>query len=201
MHSRDDVAQALDAALGNRGVVICGLGSGSRAWRELDSARPAYYGSDPMGTSLSLAAGFALARPDCQVALLVGDGDLLMGLGALVTVAAAAPANLCVVVLANRRYETGGGRALPGADGLDLAAMATAAGWGAAAVAGSDLATDITSTLAASGPALLVVDVGLQAAPYGGPGRWSGAEERVRFELVLARWDEAEGNAPSGGAG
>ena len=109
-HSRDDVARTLDTGLGDPGVVICGLGSGSRAWRELGSARPTYYGSDPMGVSLSMAAGFALARPDRPVALMVGDGDLLMGLGALVTVAGAAPSNLCVVVLANRRYETGGGQ-------------------------------------------------------------------------------------------
>ena len=161
-HGRDDVARALDAGLGDLGVVICGLGSGSRAWRELGSARPTYYGSDPMGVSLSMAGGFALARPDRPVALMVGDGDLLMGLGALVTVAGAAPSNLCVVVLANRRYETGGGRALPGSDQLDIAAVAAAAGWISVSVAGADLATDLAAALEAPGPALMVVPVRLQ---------------------------------------
>ena len=137
-HSRDDVARALDTGLGESGVVICGLGSGSRAWRELGSSRPAYFCSDPMGVSLSMAAGFALARPDLPVALTVGDGDLLMGLGALVTVAGAAPANLTVVVLANRRYETGGGRPLPGPSRLDIAAVAAASGWDSVSVAGAD---------------------------------------------------------------
>lgn len=190
-HSRDDVARALDAALGQTGVMFCGLGSGSRAWRELGSARPAYYCSDPMGVSLSMATGFALARPDLPVALMVGDGDLLMGLGGLVTVAGAAPANLSVVVLANRRYETGGGRPLAGSSGLDIAAVAEAADWVSVSVAGADLDDDIAAALEAPGPALIVVAVRLQAAPYGGPGRWSGVEERVQFELALAARDAA----------
>ena len=191
-HGRDDVARALDSGLGESGVVICGLGSGSRAWRELGSTRPAYYCSDPMGVSLSMAAGFALARPDLPVALMVGDGDLLMGLGALVTVAGASPANLSVVVLANLRYETGGGRPLPGSSRLDIAAVAAAAGWASVSVAGSDLADDIAASLQAPGPSLSSSwSVRLQAAPYGGPGRWSGVEERVQFELALAATDAA----------
>lgn len=188
-HSRDDVARALDRRLGESGVVFCGLGSGSRAWRELDTGRPAYFCSDPMGVSLSMAAGFALARPERPVALLVGDGDLLMGLGALVTVAGASPANLSVVVLANLRYETGGGRPLPGSSRLDIAAVAAAAGWGSVSVATADLADDIAAALEAPGPSLLIVGVRLQAAPYGGPGRWSGVEERTQFELALAASD------------
>ena len=200
IYSRDEVAHVLDTTLEDLGVVICGLGSGSRAWRELDSPRPAYFGSDPMGVSLSMAAGFALARPDRRVALMVGDGDLLMGMGALVTVAGAAPANLCVVVLSNRRYETGGGRALPGSDKLDIAAVAAAAGWSSVFVAGADLADDMAAALGAPGPAMIVVTVRLQAAPYGGPGRWSGVEERVQFELALARGDETSGRTPMEGS-
>lgn len=200
-HSRDDVARALDAGLGDLGVVICGLGSGSRAWRELGSTRPTYYCSDPMGVSLSMAAGFALARPNRPVALMVGDGDLLMGLGALVTVGGAEPANLSVVVLANRRYETGGGRPLPGSGQLDIAAAAAATGWGSVSVAGADLAGDIAALLEAPGPALIVVNVRLQAAPYGGPGRWSGVEERVQFELALAQSDPPAQRSTTGGDG
>lgn len=200
-HSRDDVARALDAGLGESGVVFCGLGSGSRAWRELGSPRPAYYCSDPMGVSLSMAAGFALARPDRPVALMVGDGDLLMGLGALVTVAGASPENLSVVVLANLRYETGGGRPLPGSSRLDIASAAAAAGWGSVSTAGAGLADDIAAALQAPGPSLMVVNVRLQAAPYGGPGRWSGVEERVQFELALAASDAAAPPSTTGGGG
>lgn len=200
-HSRDDVARALDTALGESGVVICGLGSGSRAWRELSSPRPAYYCSDPMGVSLSMAAGFALARPDRPVALMVGDGDLLMGLAALVTVAGASPENLSVVVLANLRYETGGGRPLPGSSRLDIASVADAAGWGSVSTAGADLTDDIAAALEAPGPSLVVVSVRLQAAPYGGPGRWSGVEERVQFELALAASDAAAPPPTTGGDG
>ena len=184
-HTRDEVARAVDDGLGARAVVICGLGSGSRAWRELGSRRPTYYGSDPMGLVLPLAAGFAIARPDRDLGLLIGDGDLLMGLSSLVTVAGAGPPNLRVVVLANSRYETGGGRALAGPAELDIANIARAAGWRSVKEVGPDLSEDIGDILSTEGPALAVVQVEAQSAPYGGPGRWSGIEERVRFELTL----------------
>lgn len=184
MHSRDAVAEAVDGAAGDDTVVFCGLGSSSRAWRARNSPRPAYYGSDPMGLSLPLATGFAVGRPDRTVVLLVGDGDLLMGLGALVTVADVAPPNLRVVVLANGRYETGGGQPVPG-EHADLVALARAAGWERAEWATNDVRADVGASLAASGVALLAVHVPVEPAPYGGPGRWSGVEERTLFELRL----------------
>ena len=183
---RGQLARALDEALDGSAVVFCGLGSASRAWRERESDRPTYYASDPMGLALPLAAGFALASPERTVALLVGDGDLLMGLGSLVTVAGAAPSNLKVFVAANGRYETGGGQPVPGA-GSDLVVIAQGAGWSSAAWCGDDLDSAVAATLGAEGLALLGVPVAIEAAPYGGPGRWSGVEERMLFELQLAR--------------
>lgn len=193
MVRRGELARSLDTALDASGVVFCGLGSSSRAWRDLDSARPAYYASDPMGLALPLAAGFAVARPDRTVALLVGDGDLLMGLNSLVTVTGAGVANLKVLVTANGRYETGGGRPLPGRE-VDIVALAVAAGWPSAAWAPGDLDAAVAETLSVDGPALLGVPVEVEAAPYGGPGRWSGIEERVLFETRLAETDDQEGH-------
>lgn len=189
LHSRGAVAEVVDRLAEPDAVVFCGLGSSSRAWRERASDRPSYYGSDPMGLALPLATGFALSRPRRTTVLLVGDGDLLMGLGSLVTVAAAAPSNLRVIVLANGRYETGGGQPVPG-DGLDLAQVATGAGWRHARWAGDDLAAGVANLLDGAGPALLCVNVAVEAAPYGGAGRWSGVEERMLFELRLGERED-----------
>lgn len=182
---RAELVRALDEALDDSAVVFCGLGSASRAWRELESPRPTYYASDPMGMALPLAAGFAMSRPDRLVALVIGDGDLLMGLGSLVTVAGAAPSNLRVFLAANGRYETGGGQPVPG-DAVDLVSMVTAAGWPRAAWSGEDLDRSVVESIGSDQLALLGVAVASEPAPYGGPGRWSGIEERMLFELRLA---------------
>lgn len=190
MHRRGDVARAVAGALDQQWVVVCGLGSSSRAWRDLGADRPTYYASDPMGLALPLAAGIALARADLEVALLVGDGDLMMGLNSLVTVAAAAVTNLHVVVLVNGRYETGGGRPLAGDPERVFVDLARAAGFPAVTSAGEDLTADVERVLGQVGPTLLAVRVEVEAAPYGGPGRWSGAEERMHFERALASRDD-----------
>jgi thiamine pyrophosphate-dependent acetolactate synthase large subunit-like protein len=67
-----------------------------------------FYTWGSMGLTSSIALGIALARPDRRVVALDGDGSLLMNLGSLATMAAAAPANLVVLVLDNEGYGTPG---------------------------------------------------------------------------------------------
>ena len=56
-----------------------------------------------------LGLGMALAAPAPQVAVITGDGELLMDLGALATVASQAPDNLSIVCIDNGGHgETGG---------------------------------------------------------------------------------------------
>jgi sulfopyruvate decarboxylase subunit beta len=82
-----------------------------------------------MGLASSHGLGFALARPDRRVIVLDGDGSLLMNLGALVTIANAAPANLVHMVFANGTYEANGGHPTPARTRSDFAALAAAAGY------------------------------------------------------------------------
>jgi phosphonopyruvate decarboxylase len=52
--------------------------------------------------------GLALAQPDRSVLAITGDGEQLMGIGSLASVAACGPANLTIVVLDNGHFgETG----------------------------------------------------------------------------------------------
>jgi len=61
-----------------------------------------------MGGAAMIGLGLALARPDRRVAVITGDGEMLMGLGSLATIGVKQPANLSIVVLDNRHYgETG----------------------------------------------------------------------------------------------
>ncbi|MFC3124073.1 thiamine pyrophosphate-dependent enzyme [Pseudoroseomonas globiformis] len=81
-----------------------------------------------MGGAAMIGLGLALARPELPVLVIVGDGEMLMSLGAMATIAVARPPNLSVVVLDNEHYgETGMQPTHTGA-GVDLAGMARAAG-------------------------------------------------------------------------
>jgi phosphonopyruvate decarboxylase len=67
--------------------------------------------------------------PDRHIVLLDGDGSLLMNLGALVTIADAAPKNLVHFLCRNGTYEANGSHPIPGRGRVDFAGMARAAGY------------------------------------------------------------------------
>jgi thiamine pyrophosphate-dependent acetolactate synthase large subunit-like protein len=81
-----------------------------------------------MGLASSHGLGLALGRPDRRVIVLDGDGSLLMNLGSLVSIAAAAPKNLVHFVCHNGTYEANGGHPIPNPS-LDFSGMARASGY------------------------------------------------------------------------
>jgi|TARA_B100000959_G_C14949643_1_gene611370 phosphonopyruvate decarboxylase len=88
-----------------------------------------YVCTGAMGQASSHALGLALARPDKMVAILDGDGSLLMNLGGLVTAANLAPKNLVHFVSFNKIYEVNGRYPIPAADQIDFSGIAKAAGY------------------------------------------------------------------------
>jgi len=124
---RREVAQAL---LADRGHMLVVAGLGSTAW-DITAA-----GDHPlnlplwgaMGGAASIGLGLALAQPERRVLVITGDGDMLMGLGSLATIAVQQPVNLAIVVFDNERYGETGMQPTHTAHGVDLAAMAQAAG-------------------------------------------------------------------------
>jgi sulfopyruvate decarboxylase subunit beta len=97
-------------------------------WLDLGERALNYFSVGAMGLDASHALGLALGRPDRRVICLQGDGSLLMNLGCLVTIAAAAPRNLVLFAVQNGTYEANGGHPIP-STGVDFAAMARAAGF------------------------------------------------------------------------
>ncbi|NQV59639.1 MAG: aldehyde dehydrogenase [Alphaproteobacteria bacterium] len=77
-----------------------------------------------MGAAASMGLGLALAQPNKRVIVVTGDGELLMNVGTLATIAVANPANLGIICVDNEHYgETGFQRSHTGL-GTDLAVMA-----------------------------------------------------------------------------
>jgi thiamine pyrophosphate-dependent acetolactate synthase large subunit-like protein len=61
-----------------------------------------------MGAAAMVGLGLAIAQPERRVLVVTGDGEMLMGLGALATVGVQSPPNLALAVFDNARYaETG----------------------------------------------------------------------------------------------
>lgn len=108
-------------------------GKASRELYELRIARGESHAHDfltigSMGHSSSIALGIALAKPKQRVCIIDGDGAMLMHMGALPIIAAAAPKNLLHVVINNAAHESVGG--MPTAAGtMDLPALALAVGY------------------------------------------------------------------------
>lgn len=52
-----------------------------------------------MGAATSMGHGVAVSAPDKDVVVIAGDGELLMNIGSLVTVATVAPDNLSIICI------------------------------------------------------------------------------------------------------
>jgi thiamine pyrophosphate-dependent acetolactate synthase large subunit-like protein len=106
----DAVAAALAAA--PDALFVSSLGTATSALRLASDDGPHLYLGGAMGCGLATALGVADVRPGREVVALVGDGDLLMGVGALWSLAGLAPPNLTLVVLDDGRYSITGGQPL-----------------------------------------------------------------------------------------
>ena len=173
-------------------LIVGGLGGPSKDLSALIGDGPNLFSmSGAMGAATPIGLGLALARPRRRVLVVTGEGELLMNVGALATVALAAPDNLAILVVDNEVYgETGNQQSHTGR-GTDLAAMA--AGAGVARVSTVRSEAEIPAAAAelrdAQGPVFVVVKVSA-ADPPAAPRDMDAAACRTRFRAALDR--EAE---------
>ena len=97
-------------------------------WIAINDRPLNYFSHGAMGLCSSHGLGLALARPERKVLVLDGDGSLLMNLGSLVTLAAAAPGNFVHFVLQNGTYEANGGHPIVNQQ-VDFCGIAKSAGF------------------------------------------------------------------------
>jgi thiamine pyrophosphate-dependent acetolactate synthase large subunit-like protein len=105
-------------------------GLGSTAWDAAaagDNDRN-FYLWGAMGGAAMIGLGLALAQPDKRVAVITGDGEMLMGLGALATIGIQRPSNLAVIVFDNGVYGETGMQPSHTQSGVDLLKVAGACG-------------------------------------------------------------------------
>ena len=81
-----------------------------------------------MGAPCMIGLGLALAQPKKQVLVVTGDGDLLMNVGALATIAVMNPPNLAIVCVDNGHYGETGWQKSHTSLGVDLEKIAIGSG-------------------------------------------------------------------------
>jgi thiamine pyrophosphate-dependent acetolactate synthase large subunit-like protein len=123
--------EVVTALLADRGDLLVVAGLGATAW---DVASVEDHPHDfplwgAMGGAAMVGLGLAFAQPFRKVLVITGDGEMLMGMGSLATIAAARPRNLRVVVIDNESYAETGRQRTPTAFGADIAAIALACGF------------------------------------------------------------------------
>src|ERR671929_1181419 len=181
------IAEALEAFRPHRGDAIVVPGRGGRYWVE-QTGRPeldAPLGDPAMGGHAGFALGLALARPERKLVLFDSEGDILMSLGMLATIAEQAPPNFYHFLLDNECYATTGGQPVPNAKNVSYDVMARGAGYPRTFAFDNleDFANNIKSILDQPGPVFVAMKVvpEIENEPIGRRRRW---QTRGREQVV-----------------
>jgi len=182
---RRDVARAL---LAERNDMLVVAGLGSTAWDATAA------GDHPltfplwgaMGGAVTIGLGLALAQTSRRVLVITGDGEMLMGLGSLATVAAQAPVNLVVCVFDNERYGETGMQLTHTAMGVSLTEVAAACGIRITGNVSSEdqLVEALPVIRNAAGPVFFNIKVRAEKLDFVLPPK-NGVELKERFRLAL----------------
>jgi thiamine pyrophosphate-dependent acetolactate synthase large subunit-like protein len=191
-------AEMLRAFAPYREDAIVVPGRGGRYWIDL-TTRPnldAPIGDPAMGGHAGFALGLALACPDKKVVLFDSEGDILMGLGVLVTIAEQQPANFYHFLIDNGCYATTGGQPVPNADNVAYDVIARGAGYPRAFAFGEldRFAANLPDIVGKPGPVLVALKVvpEIENAPIGRRRRWQNRSRDqvitdLRAELCIGR--------------
>jgi thiamine pyrophosphate-dependent acetolactate synthase large subunit-like protein len=126
-----DRREAVRELLRNRGdiLVVTGLGSPTYDVFAAGDHDSHMYLWGAMGGAALVGLGLALAQPSRAVVVITGDGEQLMGMGGLATIAVKKPGNLTIVVLDNGQFGETGGQRSHTSLGVDLHRVAATVGF------------------------------------------------------------------------
>jgi len=146
---------------GGETIVVCGLGSSTYDVFAAGDDDRNFYLWGAMGGAVMIGLGLAVAQPDKPVVVITGDGEALMGLGALASVAAQKPDNMTIIVLDNAHFGETGMQPSHTGHGVDLTEIANGCGFNNSQTITDYDALDAFSNIlnAANGPRFAVVKI------------------------------------------
>ena len=124
-----DRVDAVPALIGRHEdfLIVTGLAGTAKDVAALtDDGDHIYTLAGAMGAAAMMGFGLALAQTERRVLVVTGDGELLMNVGALATIAVVNPANLSIVCVDNGHYGETGYQNSHTSLGVDLEKMPTA---------------------------------------------------------------------------
>jgi sulfopyruvate decarboxylase subunit beta len=155
-----DAIASVARSLPAEALLVACNGFVGRELHELGDRPRNFYMIGSMGLASSIGLGLALKQPSKRVIVLDGDGNVLMGMGALANVAGAAPPNLYHVVFDNAVHgSTGGQRTISRQVRLDEIAQAAGYRWVVRVNDEAAVEPAVEALLAEPGPAMLLVEV------------------------------------------
>ena len=167
-------------------LVVTGLGSPSYDAMAAGDHDLNYYLWAAMGSAATVGFGLAMTQRERPVLVLTGDGEMLMGLGALASIGQKLPPNLTIAVLDNGHYgETGMQTSHTGRD-IELARFAEAANfpW-TRVVTDMDGVSDLRTRMhAQTGTSFAAVKIAAENLPRALPPR-DGVHVKNRFRAAL----------------
>ena len=164
-------------------LMVAGLAGSARDAAALtDEADTLFAFGGAMGGAVPMGLGMALAAPNGKVAVITGDGELLMNAGALASVASTMPENLSIVCIDNGRHGETGGQPSHTARRTDLAKLAEGAGLPSTMTAADLAGLGAAATFLKNAPGPRFVCVRVAPGPPADYKRnWDPAECRLRF--------------------
>lgn len=111
-------------------LIVAGLAGAAQELIAITQEAPYVFGlGGAMGAAPMMGLGLALAQPNRCVLVVTGDGELLMNLGALATIALLNPPNLRIVCVDNGHYGETGNQDSHTGFGVQLDKIAAGAGF------------------------------------------------------------------------
>jgi len=187
LNRRESVAKILS----HRGdaLVVASLGNPTYDTSAAGDDPRNFYVWGAMGGACMVGLGLALAQPERRVLVFAGDGEMLMGIGSLATIAVQQPPNLKIIVIDNEHYGETGMQPAHSGRGVNIAGIAAACGFPAAYMITTQVELDEKAAEICSRPGLecVVVKVAASVEPSSLPSR-DGPYLRSRFrEAILGQ--------------
>jgi len=174
----------------NRFLIISGLAGPAKDIGYLTQESPnTFLFGGAMGGAMPTALGLAVSRPNERVLCVTGDGDLLMSMGSLATIASVKPKNLIIICIDNGLYQETGGQKSHTGLGVNLSKVAEGCGIPNVLSIVNEQELNKGSLLIdnnLNGPIFILLKVSEEKPPQYSR-NWNASEEKVKFRKNLLK--------------
>ncbi len=174
----------------NRFLIISGLAGPAKDIGYLTQESPnTFLFGGAMGGAMPTALGLAVSRPNERVLCVTGDGDLLMSMGSLATIASVKTKNLIIICIDNGLYQETGGQKSHTGLGVNLSKVAEGCGIPNVLSIVNEQELNKGSLLIDNnldGPIFILLKVSEKKPPQYSR-NWNASEEKVKFRKNLLK--------------